>query len=265
MQTQERRERKGTKTEGRGARTRCTVGLMVAYASQTWSGEEHVSVTVQRRLRQCTSLRSAQPAATSYMRMRRSCWNAAARGAPARVRVQAPGLLACGSAHALLGGEAATRGARIAQARTTALGNPGNAGRTLGHFRHAGEQAARPCMSPVVEHTQGLQVYHRMHGHSAHAQGVCRTGRRLAVAAPRRLSGSSARPPGGLPAADSDATTQGAWGRGEAAGRGGAALRRGPAAHQRTGRRWLRTGPCTRASACFPRSWSRRWAAGGTR
>ena len=50
-----------------------TVGVMDAYSRCLWSGERHVSVTVQRRLRQCTSLRSRHPFSVSYSRMRRSC------------------------------------------------------------------------------------------------------------------------------------------------------------------------------------------------
>ena len=67
------------------ARTMWTVGVMDEYSRYLWSGDRQVSVTVQRRLRACTSLRRRQSDSVSYIRMRRSCWNAAA-GAGATVR-----------------------------------------------------------------------------------------------------------------------------------------------------------------------------------
>jgi hypothetical protein len=66
-------------------RTMWTVGVMDEYSRYFWSGDRQVSVTVQRRLRACTSLRRRQSDSVSYIRMRRSCWNAAA-GARATVR-----------------------------------------------------------------------------------------------------------------------------------------------------------------------------------
>ena len=62
-----------------------TVGVMDEYSRYFWSGDRQVSVTVQRRLRACTSLRRRHSDSVSYIRMRRSCWNAAA-GAGGTVR-----------------------------------------------------------------------------------------------------------------------------------------------------------------------------------
>jgi len=172
MQTQERRERKGTKTEGRGARTRCTVGLMVAYASQTWSGEEHVSVMVQRRLRQCTSLRSAQPAATSYMRMRRSCWNAAARmgarSGPRAARKRGT----CGRRRR------ARRARRLAHADMRAAAQASREhGMRSTPLRACWRAGSAPMHELEPEHTQGLQIITKRAGHAACAQGTCWTTR----------------------------------------------------------------------------------------
>lgn len=97
-----------------------------------------------------------------------------------------------------------------------------------------------------------------LHARRAHAgPREARSGRPAQAGRGQHVSGKGARAPRGR--------AQGEPGQGrEGCKEGGAGGRRG-AAHRRTDRRWRRTGPCTRASACSPRSWSHRWAAGGRR
>ena len=58
--------------------TKCTMGEMLEYSKNLWSGEIQVSVMVQRKFRASTSFRRRQLLSTSYSRTRRSCWNPAA-------------------------------------------------------------------------------------------------------------------------------------------------------------------------------------------
>ena len=59
--------------QANGGPTRCTMGEMLEYSRNFWSGEIQVSVMVHLRLRASTSFLNRQLLFTSYSRTRRSC------------------------------------------------------------------------------------------------------------------------------------------------------------------------------------------------